>query len=481
MKQGWFEFSSGGWRKLSSARPLGRLLLEAVQNSFDARAPSVAVNLASSVVIIEDDASVGFSDARLAYTVFLTDKDDEPGLRGRMGRGLKELIAAMDAATVELVGHTLLFRDDTGRTVETNHRQLGTRISLQRAFTSDELREAAALLRMCIPPAGTTLKVNGKALRVPKPSFALSASELDTVVFVDGKERVTRARTPLSLYAPRKGTSAYLLEMGIPIEAWDAPWHVDVGQRLPLSEGRDHVPTRFKLQLKATLLETMLPSHLERDDLRHEWVLDAIARCPLRPEVLDTYVSKVFPRGAVLEGTSRANDRARQLGAHVIETRSMPYRAFVSLGRVLDTADDYVRRRAAEFAGDDVEPSAEQARFAEAVRWLARRLANETVRVRFFDRDPTDDGLLEDAVTDVEARTIAFNIKGPLRFDDVLDAFTFGVVLHELAHLGGRIEHDTRFIDRLQHLAGLGVRLLSDGGPTLADALRHGDPDKRML
>lgn len=479
MKQGWFDFSSGGWRKLSAARPLGRLLLEAVQNSFDARAATVAVNLASSVVIVEDDAVTGFSDARLAYTVFLTNKDDEPELRGRMGRGLKELIGAMDAATVELVGHTLRFTDE-GRTVEPNPRQRGTRISLQRAFGSEELREAAALLRMCIPPTGTTLKVNGKAVRVAKPTFALSASELDTVVVVDGKERVTRARTPLSLYTPRKGSSAYLMEMGIPIEAWDVPWHVDVGQRLPLTEGRDHVPTRFKLQLKATLLETMLPSHLERGDLKQDWVLDAIARCPLRPEVLDTYVSKVFPRGAVLEGTSRANDRAKQLGAHVIESRSMPYRAFVSLGRVLDSADDYVRRRAAEFAGDDVEPSAEQQRFAESVRWLARRIAGETVQVRFFDRDPTDDGLLEDAVTDVDARTIAFNVKGPLRFDDVLDPFTFGVVLHELAHLGRNPEHDTRFIDRLQQMAGVSARLLCEGGPTLADALRHGDPDKRV-
>lgn len=478
MKQGWFEFSSGGWRKLSAARPLGRLLLEAVQNSFDARAARVSVNLASSVVIVEDDADAGFADARLAYTVYLTDKDDAPGLRGRMGRGLKELIGAMDAATVELVGHTLRFTDE-GRIAEPNHRKVGTRISLQRAFAPEDLREAGQLLRICIPPAGTTLKVNGKAVRMPKREFALSSSELDTVVIVDGKERISRARTPLSLYTPRKGGSAYVLEMGVPIEAWDAPWHVDIGQRLPLSERRDHVPSRFKLQLKGLLLEAMLPSHLERVDLKQDWVLDAIARCPLRSEVLDTYVSKVFPRGAVLEGTIRANDRARQLGAHVIESRSMPYRAFVSLGRVLDSADDYVRRRAAEFAGDDVEPSAEQKRFAESVRWLARRLTGQAVQVRFFDRDPTDDGLLEDAVTDVDAHTIAFNIKGPLRFDDVLDPFTFGVVLHELAHLGRNPEHDSRFIDCLQQLAGASARLLGDGGPTFAEALRQGDPDKR--
>ena len=212
---------------------------------------------------------------------------------------------------------------------------------------------------------------------------------------------------------------------------------------------------------------------LVEDDQR---VQEVLARWPVKTSVLDAYVSKVFPRGAVLGGTSRGNDRARQLGAHVIEASAISHGAYLALERVLETSDDYVRRRAAEFEGEAVEPNDEQQRFAEAVRWLARRVAGRVIRVRFFARDPNDAGLLEDATTDVDARVISFNVRGPLRFDDVLDPTTLGVVLHELAHMDTP-EHGRQFIDRLQQLAGQTARLFAEE-PGLADALRRGDPDR---
>jgi hypothetical protein len=207
-------------------------------------------------------------------------------------------------------------------------------------------------------------------------------------------------------------------------------------------------------------------------------VQEVISRWPVKTPFLDAYVSKLFPRGAVLAGTSRANDRARQLGAHVIETSAISHGVYLALGRVLESADEHVRRRSAEFEGEDVEPDETQQRFAEAVRWLARRVAGRAVRVRFFARDATDAGLLEDAVTDVDARIIAFNVRAPIRFDDLLEPHTFGLVLHEIAHLETP-EHDRRFIDRLQVLAGQAARLFAEEGPELARGLRRGDPDRR--
>ena len=41
----WFEISHDGWRHLSASRPLGRLLLEAIQNAFDEQAARVRVAL----------------------------------------------------------------------------------------------------------------------------------------------------------------------------------------------------------------------------------------------------------------------------------------------------------------------------------------------------------------------------------------------------------------------------------------------------
>lgn len=475
MKAGWFEISHEGWRRVSAQRSLGRLLLEAIQNAFDAEARTVSVTLEASAVVIEDDAKRGFSDGRLVYTVFLSDKRDDPHKRGRLGRGLKELIASMDGATVETAGVTVTF-DDDGRREETSSRSHGTRLTLRRDFDEAELAEARDLLRLCIAPKGTSFRVAGRAVRRRKSVLTLSSCELETVLIEDGVERAWTDDTSLSLYTPRRGEDAHVYEMGVPIDIWDVPWHVDVNQRVPLREGRDGVPERFALALKALLLESLIHRYLDKRDLRAEWVHDVISRYPVKGSVLDAFVSRAFPRGAVLGGTSRANDRARQLGAHVIEASAISHGAYLALTRVVETSDDYVRRRSAEFEGEDVEPTEEQTRFADTVRWLARRVAGRVIRVRFFARDPNDAGLLEDATADAEARILAFNVRGPLRFDDPLDPQTLGVILHELAHLDTP-EHDHRFIDRLQLLAGLTAKALSEGGPELASALRRGDPD----
>ncbi len=332
------------------------------------------------------------------------------------------------------------------------------------------------MLRMCIPPKGTALRVDGRAVRRPRLVLALPSCELETVVVQDGVERVDTRSTTVALYTPRRGEEPHLFEMGVPIEAWSVPWHVDVDQRVPLVDGRDGVSERYRLQVASMLLEAMIHRYMDRRDLRADWVHEVISRWPLKASVLDAYVSRAFARGAVLGGTSRANDRARQLGAHVIDVSTLPHGAYMSLGRVLETSDDYVRRRAVEFQGPDVEPDEVQQRFAGAVRWLARRVAGRVVRVRFFARDPSDAGLLEDATTDPEARILSFNVRSHLRFDDILEPHTLGVVMHEIAHLDTP-EHDQRFIERLQLIAAHTVRVLSEGGPELAKRFREGDPD----
>lgn len=476
-QQQWFEVADEGWRRLSASRPLGRLLLEAIQNAFDEQASRVSVSFGPDLVTVEDDASSGIGDERLVYTIFLSDKPDDPTRRGRMGRGLKELLAGMDRAVVETVGTTVEF-GEAGRTTRANTRRTGTRLSLRRSFTDAERAEGRRLLRLCIPPKGTTLRVDARTVRRPRPVLALSSCHLETVVVRDGVERAAMSSTMLSVYSPRRGEPAQLFEMGLPVEAWNLPWHVDVAQRIPLGEGRDSVPDRYKLAVKAALLEAMIHNYLDSRDLRADWIHEVIARSPLSPALLDAYVSRVFPRGSVLGGTSRANDRARQIGAHIIDTSAISHGAYVALSRVIETSDDYVRRRSSEFGGEDVEPDETQRRFADAVRWLARAVAGRVVKVRFFARDPSDAGLLEDAVTDVDKSELSFNVRGPLRFDDILDAATLGVVLHELAHLE-TAEHDHRFIDRLQHLAGKAGRLLAEAGPSLAEGLRRGDPDRR--
>lgn len=474
----WFEISDAGWRRVTSARPLGRLILEAVQNAFDAGAANVDVTLSNDQILVEDDALAGVVDERMVYTIFMSGKEDRPDHRGRFGRGLKELIASMRSAEVNTVGTRVVF-DSSGRRSEVGERRRGTLLTLRREFADSELVHARTMLGLCIPPRGTQLTLDEQPIPAPDLMLTLPSCELETVIVEDGVERACWRSTTVSLYLPPEGQQPYLFEMGLPIMAWDVPWHVNVDQRVPMVGTRDAVPERVHLEIKSTLLELMIHTYLDRRDLKHQWVHEVIARWPIKTTVLDAYVSKAFPRGAVLGGTTRANDRARQLGAHVVDTTSITHSAYVALSRVLETADDYVRRRSHEFGGEDVEPDESQLRFAAAMRWLARRIAGRVIRVRFFSRDPGDAGLLEDAVTEPRTQTISFNVRGPVNFDNILEPHTFGVVIHELAHLDS-LEHDMRFIDRLQLIAGQAARTLAEGGPTLADALRLGDPDEKL-
>ena len=231
-------------------------------------------------------------------------------------------------------------------------------------------------------------------------------------------------------------------------------------QRVPLAYGRDGATESYKLRLKQILLEDLASTYLDGNDLRADWVAEVLARTNVAQRTLDTYVSRSFPRKAVLGGSQLTNDRARQLGAPRCRYHRAAQWHAVGAG-----ACDRKRprsssgQREAELAERPVEPTEQHRQFADFVIWLAKKLCGAKIRVAFVHKPLTSEGLLEDACTNAAAGEIRFNVASRLNFDDPYEPETLGVILHELAHLG-HPEHDHAFIDQLQTLAGRTAALL---------------------
>jgi hypothetical protein len=84
---GWFAIEDRGFIRQQAGRDPVEIVREVVQNAFDAE-QATRIDLciehdgSEAIVVIEDDGG-GFRDPAQAYTVFLSDKADDPTKRGR--------------------------------------------------------------------------------------------------------------------------------------------------------------------------------------------------------------------------------------------------------------------------------------------------------------------------------------------------------------------------------------------------------------
>ena len=106
-----FEADPEGFRSQQAGRPAAHLVRELVQNAMDEDGVmnlDVLVTYHGSrrgtTVVVRDDAPAGVTDPKLLFTVWLSNKEDSVTKRGRMGRGLKELVSVCDETVIRSCG-----------------------------------------------------------------------------------------------------------------------------------------------------------------------------------------------------------------------------------------------------------------------------------------------------------------------------------------------------------------------------------------
>lgn len=339
--QGWFSVDKEGLAKLCERRGKVFILHELLQNAWDCGdATKVFVTLEPvegrplALLTVTDDSPEGFRDLSHSYTLFAeSSKKSNPSKRGRFNLGEKLALALCEDAQISSTTGTVAF-GPTGRgEFPRRKRQSGTEFSATVRMTRDELDQALDDVMLVLPPAHCRTFVNGIQISPRTPfneveGVSLQTEEADESGYLKRRHR----DTTMDLYEVQPGERATLYEMGIPVmELGDDPWHVDVGQKIPLSMERDAAPPAYVSELRAAVLEAMHES-LTKDAVVGKWASDALEGCNDEEAVRSLVTKRFGERVVVADPSDREGENiAKSQGYTVIPGGAFTKEAWVKI------------------------------------------------------------------------------------------------------------------------------------------------------
>lgn len=376
-----------GFREQNAGRPAPQLVREAVQNALDEACNNLVVTVEYDATLrgvhfyIEDDVPGGIRDERLIWTIWMSDKVDSPQKRGRMGRGLKELISVSDSTLIVTAGGPAVqFTRSRGRWERTSPRKHrpdnGTIVKgFTKLWGKRDADEIVAYLRRVRPPEGVTFSVNGDVVKRVEPieSYTL---KLPTVIFElqdDGGRiaREPRREATVSLFSEPE---SWVYEMGIPVEQIDFPLSIDVGQRVPLREKRDTLTEPYRRELFAKILdERVRLGRVQSIEMRDNHVLIAAQAHEHLSVETKQAVTNAWTEGRAFASNPEVTRAATGMHIPVVPLRALPE----SIREIAKEVGTDVRKVMAEMTAaacsriDMDDHTEEQARFVRTWTWIA--------------------------------------------------------------------------------------------------------------
>ena len=387
-----FEVSDEGMRLLNEGRPPWSLVKELVQNAWDEAPEATVCNVSilpdttptgrhrkgRSIIRVEDDGS-GFANIADAYTLMGdTAKRGNPNKRGRFNLGEKEMVSVAISAKISTVGKDVVFpeRRVGGRKVADNDRTRGTVVELVMPWDEKERDEIVNMLLKFRPPSDCRLRVNDVEVVRNEPSEVHECT-LDTVI-QDGLGaplRPTRRKTSIEIHEQLvDAETAWLFEMGIPIQPTELAYDVDVQQKVPMPPKRDTVRQSYLQDISAETLNAMA-DEMEGSDFGATWVRDALEDDRTEPSTVKRTVDQRYGDKVTFWSSNRdANMKATEQGYEVLHGRSMSKaeREAIKEHGGVRTANDLFGRMDFGIAPTSVEPDDVKRDFADWVRGLAR-------------------------------------------------------------------------------------------------------------
>lgn len=291
----WFEVDKQGLAKLLEQRGKSFAILELLQNAWDQNVTRVDVRITrvpSSpfvAVSVEDDDPEGFKDLSHAFTLFAeSTKKADPEKRGRFNLGEKLVLAVCSKAAISSTTGTVEF-DDDGRHVRRGHRRaVGSLFTGLMRMTNDEMLDAIDQLERCIPAVATFINDVPLLLRGP---LATWSDRLTTeVADAEGYLRRVSRQAPVVAYAVLDGETGTLYEMGIPVVETGDAFHVNIGQKVPLTLDRQNVPPSFLSAVRVGMLRETVGLLTTKEQATAPWVREAASH----PEVGQVAIGRVL-------------------------------------------------------------------------------------------------------------------------------------------------------------------------------------------
>jgi hypothetical protein len=394
--ENWFEVSKAGLSQAFGENGFTSLMFELIQNSWDANAAKVDVGVEfkgrRAAFYVADDGC-GIADLAAIYTVFgQSTSKDNPEKRGRFCIGDKLLLARCEDATVTSKTGTVIF-EEFGRRNTNLKREQGTIISGTIRCTRAEFDQFEKDVQTLLVPLASLLTVNGKCI-MNKQSVINFTADLPTIIVNEDQElkRVSRS-TNVHLY--EADGQAYIYEMGIPVCEANCPYHIDIGQKVPLSMDRTKLPESFLKTLHALVLNRTADK-LNEDQIKAAWVAQATSSKHIEPAAMKTFMDKRFGEDRVAFDPSdkESNNRAVAKSFTVVTGGALSgeqwenakrFELVKPAGQVFPTPKPFNPDGSPLKVIAEADYTAEQNSMAATAKWLASNLIDKRIVVMLTD------------------------------------------------------------------------------------------------
>lgn len=459
-----------GWRSQNLDRPPAHLVRELIQNALDETGVTsldVVVTYhgprQGTTVKVTDNAPNGVTDAKLLFTIFLSNKEDSPVKRGRMGRGFKEIVSVANMTTIRSAGMDAMrfVRHQGGRWERKTLPKLGrTMVGTEveafcRAWGSAAAKSIITFLKRVRAPQAVTMRVafvdetvptsaewnmaTGESRYIWEVVTPFTAAEtydvtLPTVIYeLDGGDRKARDReriTKVECFSPPPGEEAYIYELGIPVEACpSSPVSMDVQQRVILRERRDTVTDSYRRQLLAKVVDKRV-GLLSEDELRSNSVLTASQSLWDMSFSTRKRIAEAWTGG--MPYAVGKEDFQRATGHHVpvLKLSTLPEAIRDLVKQTGTNVHDVLEQRKAEFCPPVQSMTAGQTRLVAFWQWLAEGIKRPCTVVVCKGRP----GALADFDRSTRTLRLYEEALGLPWFENAAGAEQLGLFIHEMSH-----------------------------------------------